>query len=85
MKTCNSVTLELVKLEVSAQCEEDVFNTMNKKYKDIRLMIVTPIKGEINKFSVLIKVPNEKVSLIPEKKGFWSFIKKLKRSEAFGL
>lgn len=75
-----NVLSEVIELSVSAESGIAVSDKMNKEYKNIKLMTITPVKGEEGKFDVRIEIYNPEVWMAAPKEGFWPIKRKSKRS-----
>lgn len=85
MKAIKNVVVDLIKLEVSAPNADLIFDRMNEEYKDIKSMLITPVKSEIDRFDVIIQLySTNKVEKVVKRR-FWSLIRKSKQSPIMGI
>ena len=75
-----NVVAQVISITVSGESGSAVCDTMNKEYANIKLMTVTPVKGEEGKFNVHIEIYNPEVWMAEPKEGFWPIRRKSKRS-----
>lgn len=77
MSAKENVVSKTINRKVAGKSGSDVCDKMNEEYNNIKLITVTPIKGEVGQFNVYIEIYDPDVWMVPQT-GFWPIKRKSK-------